>query len=105
MTELKIHRMHNLFHASEEEAEPHATKVVRTRAHVVLREDDGNVELPSSYSKGGLYVRLMLEMGWNAKRDGHGNFGKLCDYEARDYRDDYVRVSARQCIRLVLLRS
>ena len=62
--------MHKLFRALEEDAEPHATHVVRTRARVALREDDDNVELPSSYSKRGIYVRLMLEMGWNAKRKG-----------------------------------
>ena len=60
-----IKRLHYFFSELEEEAEPHATKVVRTRACVALRDDDEIIELPSSYLKRGLYIRLMLEMGWD----------------------------------------
>ena len=83
-----IKRLHDFFSELEEEAEPHATKVVRTRARVALRDDDEIVELPSSYSKRGLYVRLMLELGWKVTCDGQGSFGKLIDYEPRAYDDD-----------------
>ena len=90
MKESTIKRLHDFFSALEEEAEPHATKVVRTRARVALRDDDEIVELPSSYSKRGLYAKLMLEWGWTVMCDGRGNYGKLSDYEARAYGDDWV---------------
>ena len=38
------------------EAEPHASKVVRTTTKMELWEDDNQVELPSNYTKRGLYV-------------------------------------------------
>lgn len=90
MIELKIHRMHNFFLALAEGSEPHAIKVFRKRPRVILRDNDDNVDIMSSYSKRGLYVRLIIEMVLNAKSNGWGNFGKLCDCGARDCRDDWV---------------
>ena len=32
----------------------------------------------------------MLEIGWIATSNGQANFGKLSDYDAKAYRDDWV---------------
>ena len=67
-----IDKMRNFFIALEEEGEPHATKVVRTRVGIALRDDDDILELPSSYSKRSLYCRLMYSWGWVVKASGRG---------------------------------
>ena len=49
------------------EAEPHASKVVRLTTGLVLKDDDENIELPSSYTKHRLYCRWCWERGWDVK--------------------------------------
>ena len=46
--EYKLESIHILFSASEKEAEPHATNVVRTKTGIALREDDDTINLLSS---------------------------------------------------------
>ena len=88
--EYKLDSMRIFFSALEKEAEPHATKVVRTKTGIALRDDDDTIDLPSSYSKRGLYCKLMHLWGWNCKVDGRGSFGKRCNYEARSYDEFWV---------------
>ena len=85
-----VEKLNEFLAGLEKEGEPHATKVVRTRTGVALRDDDDIIELPSSYSKRNLYARFMLMLGWKVKPDGAGNFGKLRDYEPRPFDEDWV---------------
>ena len=67
------------------EAEPHASKVVRTTTKMELREDDDKIELPSNYTKRGMYVDWCYNQGFKAKLvDVTGSYGKLVDYARRD---------------------
>ena len=89
-----VEKLHEFLGELEDEGEPHATKVVRTRTRVALRNNDDIVELPSSYSKRNLYARFMLTLGWKVKPDGAGNFGKLKDYKPRPFDEDWVKGEA-----------
>ena len=88
--EYKLESMRIFFSASEKEAEPHATKVVRTKTGIALRDNDDSVDLPSCYSKRSLYCKLMHLWGWVCRADGWGNFGKLQDYEGRSFDEFWV---------------
>ena len=66
------------------EAEPHASKQVRTATGMELREDDKQIELPSNYSKRGLYVDWCYNQGFRAKLCGASGYGALKDYVQRD---------------------
>ena len=88
--EYKLESMRMFFSALEKEAEPHATKVVRTKTGIALRDNDDSVDLPSCYSKRSLYCKLMHLWGWVCRADGRGNFGKLQDYEARSFDEFWV---------------
>ena len=85
-----ISLLHSFFTELSDEGEPHATKVVRTRARIALRDDDDIIELPSCYSKRSLYCRMMFSMGWVVKADNNGNFGKLGDYTERVFDEEWV---------------
>ena len=67
------------------EAEPHTSKLVRTTTKMELWEDDNQVELPSNYTKRGLYVDWCYNQGFKAKLVGVTcSYGKLIDYVQRD---------------------
>ena len=51
-----IASLNSYFDTLKSEAEPHASKVVRLMTGLVLKEDDDNIELPSSYTKRKLYT-------------------------------------------------
>ena len=88
--EYKLDSMRIFFSALEKETEPHATKVVRTKTGIALRDNDDSVDLPSCYSKRSLYCKLMHLWGWVCRADGRGSFGKLKDYEARSFDEFWV---------------
>ena len=88
--EYKLESMRIFFSALEKEAEPHATKVVRTKTGIALRDNDDSVDLPSCYSKRSLYCKLMHLWGWVCKVDGQGSFGKTHDCEERSYGEFWV---------------
>ena len=67
----------------ENKGEPHATKVIRTRLRVALRNNDDIVELPSSYTKRQLYAKFLFECGWLVKPKGNGSFGPMSEYTIR----------------------
>ena len=71
------------------EGEPHATKVIRTRLRVALRNDDDIVELPSSFTKRQLYAKFLFECGWVVKPKGNGSFGPIKHYETRPDSDEW----------------
>ena len=66
------------------EAEPHASKQVRTATRMELREDDKKVELPSNYTKRGLYVDWCYNQGYKAKLNGASGYGASNEYEQRE---------------------
>ena len=72
--------------SKKDEAEPHASKVVRTTTKMELREDDNNIELPSNYTKRGMYVDWCYGRGFKAKikNAATGSYGKLSEYAKRD---------------------
>ena len=49
-----------------------------------LREDDKQVELPSNYTKRGLYVDWCYNQGFKAKLQGASGYGALKDYIQRE---------------------
>ena len=51
-------------------AEPHASKVVRNLTQIVIKDDDDDSELPSNFTKRGMYERWCLDRGWVAKARG-----------------------------------
>ena len=68
----------------KDEAEPHASKVVRLTTGLVLKDDDDNIELPSSYTKRRLYCRWCWEREWDIRpKGGNGSYGKVKDYTRR----------------------
>jgi hypothetical protein len=68
----------------KDEAEPHASKVVRLTTGLVLKDDDDNIELPSSYTKRRLYCRWCWERGWDIRlKGGNGSYGKVKDCTRR----------------------
>ena len=66
------------------EAEPHAFKQVRTATGMELREDDKKVELPSNFTKRGMYVDWCYNQGFKVKLVGVSGYGALKDYAQRE---------------------
>ena len=67
------------------DAEPHASNVVRTTTKMALREDDNNIELPSNYTKRGMYINWCYDRGYKAElRTATSSYGKLKDYARRN---------------------
>ena len=65
----------------KDEAEPRASKTVRTATKMELREEDNNMELPTNYTKCGLYVDWCYMRRFLAKLEGvTGTYGKLAEY-------------------------
>ena len=65
-------------------AELHASQVVWIETKIVIKDDDDNVELPSNFTKRGMYERWCLDRGWVAKaRVGNGSYGRIAKYETR----------------------
>ena len=68
-------------------AEPHASKVVRIETKIMINDDDDDdddVELPSNFTKRGMYERWCFDRGWVAKvRGGNGSYGMIAKYETR----------------------
>ena len=65
-------------------AEPHASKVVRIETKIVMKDGDDDVELPSNFTKRGMYERWCLDRGWVVKaRGGNGSYGRIAKYETR----------------------
>jgi hypothetical protein len=63
-------------------AEPHASKVVRLQTKLVLKDDDSDIELPSNFTKRGMYERWCLDRGWIAKaKGGRCSYGKLKEFK------------------------
>ena len=49
--------MNLFFERMEKMAEPHASKVVMLETKVVIKDDDDDIELPSNFTKRGMYER------------------------------------------------
>ena len=82
--------MKDSLEALKGEAEPHASKCVRLVTGIVLKEDDDNIELPSSYTKRGVYSRWCWSRGWDVRpKGGNGGYGKLGEYAERKF-DEYL---------------
>ena len=81
--------LHEFFERLTKEAEPHASKVVRLTTGLILKDDDDNVELPSSYTKRTLYSRWCWDRGWDIKpKGGAGSYGRVQDYSKRVNKPD-----------------
>ena len=77
--------MSAFFDRMELMTEPHASKVVRIETKIVMKDGDDDVELPSNFTKRGMYERGCLDRGWVAKaRDGNGSYGRIAKYETRN---------------------
>lgn len=65
-------------------AEPYATRFIREITGMSLREDEeGAVELPSSFTKRKLYAEYCFSRGYKVKADAKGSYGKMQQYEER----------------------
>ena len=81
--------LYEFFERLTKEAEPHASKVVRLTTRLILKYDDDNVELPSSYTKRALYSRWCWDRGWDIKpKEGDGSYGRVQDYSKRVNKPD-----------------
>ena len=82
--------MRDFLEALKEEAETHASKCVRLVTGIVLKEDDDNIELPSSFTKRGVYGRWCWSRGWEVRpKGGNGSYGKVADC-ARRKNDEHL---------------
>ena len=76
------------FEGLKDEAETHATRVVREVSGVTLRDEEvDTVELPSSFSKRQVYSRYCFQRGWVVRADAKGCLPKLKDYQRRPFND------------------
>jgi hypothetical protein len=73
------------FEDLKHEAEPHATRVVRERTQVGLRDDDIDlIELPSSMTKRNLYHQFCYGRGYKMRVSANGSYGHLSEAEQRE---------------------
>ena len=73
------------FRELELQAEPHATRVVRERTQVGLRDSDIDlIELPSSMTKRNLYSQFCYGRGYKMRVNANGSYGKLSEAEERE---------------------
>ena len=76
--------LHFIFEKLRDEAETHATRVIREATGVGLRDEEiDTVELPSSFSKRQLYYRYYFHNGYGVKSDAKGNMPSMKNYEVR----------------------
>ena len=67
-----------------DEAETHATRVIREATGVGLRDEEiDTVELPSSFSKRQLYYRYCFHNGYVVKSDAKGNMPSMKNHKVR----------------------
>jgi hypothetical protein len=72
----------------DEYASPYATRFIREKTSVGLRNDEvGAQELPSNMTKHSIYSGWCYLQGFKAKSDAKGNFGCISSYEIRPYDD------------------
>ena len=71
---------------AKEEGEFHATRFVRDKASLHIRDGDTEIlELPSYFTKRQLYSRFCYERGWNPQTSARGTHGPLKDYPKRQH--------------------
>jgi hypothetical protein len=74
-----------LQNVSSNYAEPYATRFIREITGMSLREDEeGAVELPSSFTKRKLYAEYCFSRGYKVKANAKGSYGKMQQYEERE---------------------
>ena len=62
---------------------------MRLTTGLILKDDDDNVELPSSYTKRTLYSRWCWDRGWDIKPNGGaGSYGRVQDHSKRVNKPD-----------------
>ena len=78
------------FEDLKEQAETHATRVIREVSGSALRADEvDTVELPSSMTKRQLYGQYCYKRGWVVRADAKGKLPKLKDYPVRKFDDHW----------------
>ena len=78
-----------LFNLFKKEGETNATRIVRVKTRLGLRDKDYNIlHLPSFYSKRKLYERFCYMNGWEIKSACDGSYPPLSQYQPRKNDDD-----------------
>ena len=78
--------LHNI---GEEEGETYATRFIRMETRIAIRNADLNqIELPSSFTKRGIYERFCYERGWIARSASNGSYPPINKYEERPFDND-----------------
>ncbi len=73
----------------EKRGEAYATRFVRKRTELGIRNDEeGVVELPSCYSKRSLFEQFCYERGYVVKPSAKGNYGEVDNFEPRPFDED-----------------
>ena len=69
-------------------SEPYATRFIREITGMSIRkEEEGQVELPSSFTKRKLYAQYCYSRGYKVKASAKGSYGKTEGYEVRPIDD------------------
>jgi hypothetical protein len=75
-----------LQNASDNYAEPYATRFIREITGMSLREaEEGAVQLPSNFTKRKLYAEYCYSRGYKIKSDAKGSYGNINQYQEREH--------------------
>ena len=87
MDRMDLHlALHSFFVLLKDEAETHATRVIREASGVQLRDEEiDTVELPSSLSKRQIYYKFCFQRGYIVKSDAKESMPRISDIPIREF--------------------